>query len=92
MSIFVIDGKEDDLHWVHQILNLRYIVKVRALVGPEIRDDQGSHSSESHCAMESDLFDCSGRQKHAQQIVRDLELLDTCNGTKTPGSEQRLDG
>ena len=88
---FVIEGKEDDLRWVHGILKDRCIAKVRALPGPDIRDDKEATILNRSVRWDASCLTFAADPKHAQQIVRDLGL-ETCNGTKTPGLKQRLDG
>ena len=77
---FTFLGRDLDLRWVARIMGQRYEIKMRAVLGPEARDDKEVRILNRVARWERDRIVYEGDEKHAQLVVREMGLEEGSKG------------
>ena len=96
---FVIEGRESDLHWAGAILEKKYIVKIRAILGPERGDAKVAEILSRTVEWREDEIWYEADPRHVEKMLEDMDM-EECNPCVIPGAkgqneeddEEELDG
>ena len=91
---FVVEGEDEDLEWVRSVLEAKYIVKMRGIVGPEEKDKKCIEIFLERGAVEwrNEELWWKADPRHVERILEDIEMVE-CNGSYVPGVKlQEADG
>ena len=71
---FIIEGAEYDLRWVEATLRKKYIVKVRAILGPERTDDKVADILNRVVEWKDEELWYEADPRHVEKMLNDMEL------------------
>ena len=89
---FVVKGEEEDSEWVKSVLEAKYIVKVRGIMGPEEKDKKCIEILRRTVEWRNLGLRWAADPRHVERILEDMEMVE-CNGFSAPGVKlQEEDG
>jgi hypothetical protein len=83
---FIIEGKEEDLRWTQGVLEAKYIVKMRGLMGPDRGDAKVVDVLNRIIEWKDDELWYEADPRHAEKMLRDMGM-DSCNASAVPGAK-----
>ena len=83
---FIIEGAECDLRWVEATLRKKYIVKMRALLGPERTDDKVADILNRVVEWKDEELWYEADPRHVEKTLNDMEL-EECKESVVPGTK-----
>ena len=83
---FIIEGAECDLRWVEAILRKKFIVKKRAMLGPERTDDKVADILNRFVEWKDEELWYEAGPRHVEKMLNDTELGE-CKESVVPGTK-----
>ena len=83
---FIIEGAECDLRWVEATLRKKYIVKMRAMLGPERTDDKVADILNRVVEWKDEELWYEADPRHVEKMLNDMELGE-CKESVVPGTK-----
>ena len=81
---FTFLGRDKDLKWCAEVMEMKYEIKVRAMLGPEAGDDKEVRILNRVVRWEKDRIVYEGDEKHAQVVIREMGLEAESKGLDVP--------
>ena len=81
---FTFLGRDMDLRWIAKVMEQRYEIKVRAMLGPDAGDDKEVRILNRLVRWEKDRIVYEGDEKHAQVVIREMGLEEGSKGFDIP--------
>ena len=81
---FTFLGRDVDLRWVAKVMEQRYEIKVRAMLGPDAGDDKEVRILSRLVRWEKDRIVYEGGEKHSQVVIREMGLEEGSKGFDIP--------
>ena len=81
---FTFLGRDKDLRWRAKVMETKYEIKVRAMLGPEAGDDKEVRILNRVVRWEKDRTVYEGEEKHAQVVIREMGLEAESKGLDVP--------
>ena len=70
----MVEGEEEDLEWVRSVLEAKYIVKVRGIMGPEERDKKRIEILVRAVEWRIEELSWEADPRHVERILEDMEM------------------
>ena len=83
---FTVEGAECDLRWVEAMLRKKYIVKMRAMLGPERTDDKVADILNRVVEWKDEELWYEADPRHVEKMLNDMELGE-CKESVVPGTK-----
>ena len=83
---FIIEGRETELQWVRTVLESKYIVKMRAMLGPERGDTKVAEILSRTVEWREEEIWYEADPRHVEKMLADMEMED-CNSNAVPGTK-----
>ena len=83
---FAVEGAEEDLRWVRTLLESKYIVKMRAMLGPEPGDANVADILGRTVEWKADEIWYEADPRHVEKMLADMDL-EGCNSRAAPGAK-----
>ena len=88
---FIMEGREEDLQWTRAVLESKYIVKMRGLLGPERSDDKVADVLNRVVEWKQDELWYEADPRHVEKMLSDMGMSD-CNAGTLPGAKRQSEG
>ena len=88
---FIVEGREEDLQWTRKVLESEYLVKMRALLGPERSDDKVADVLNRVVEWKDDEFWYEADPRHVETMLSDMGMSD-CKAGLLPGAKGQGEG
>jgi hypothetical protein len=85
---FIVEGAEADLRWTRSILEAKYLVKMRALLGPERKDDRVADILNRVIEWKPDELQYEADRRHVEKMIEAMEMNE-CKLGAVPGAKAR---
>jgi hypothetical protein len=82
---FIIEGVEDELKWIRGVLESKYIVKMRGMIGPDRKDDKVIDILNRTVEWKEEELWYEADPRHAERMIEDMGLQG-CKGGLIPGA------
>ena len=85
---FFIEGQENDLKWVENVLRAKYPLKMRGILGPEKHDAKEVSVLNRVIRWERDGITVEADPKHVEKMLDDMDMTG-CNESAVPGVKDK---
>ena len=90
-DVFPYSACGGDIPWVISMMESRYEIKVRGVLGPEAKDDKQIRILNKCVEWSKDGITFEVDPKHSENIARERELLDKSSVVQCPGTKEKVD-